>query len=102
LRNFCRPIASHKIGCSVEARPLYSKNSQEERARRSNLLIKKAKKIASSEITPKDVYLNRRKFLMGVSAMAGAAAIGGVGRRWLFRHKLPSQILRLMEFRKAR
>ena len=43
------------------------------------MLIKKAQKIASSEITPKDVYLNRRKFLMGVSAMAGAAAMGGVG-----------------------
>ncbi len=52
------------------------------------MLIKKAKKIASSEITPKDVYLNRRKFLMGVSAMAGAAAIGGVGREMAF----PTQV----------
>jgi len=42
------------------------------------MLIKKAADIASSEITPKDQYLNRRKFLLGVSAMAGAAPLGGL------------------------
>jgi len=39
------------------------------------MLIKKADDIHSSEITPKDLYLNRRKFLAG-AAMAGAAAAG--------------------------
>jgi sulfoxide reductase catalytic subunit YedY len=40
------------------------------------MLIKKPADIASSEITPKSLYLNRRKFLLGVSAAAGAAAVG--------------------------
>ncbi len=44
------------------------------------MLIKKAPGIPSSEITPKSLYLNRRKFLAGV-AMAGAAAATGVGLR---------------------
>jgi sulfoxide reductase catalytic subunit YedY len=39
------------------------------------MLIKKADDIRSSEITSKDLYLNRRKFLAG-AAMAGAAATG--------------------------
>src|ERR1700756_2876886 len=38
--------------------------------------------IRSSEITPKSLYLNRRKFLAG-AAMAGAAAASGVGLREL-------------------
>jgi methionine sulfoxide reductase catalytic subunit len=42
------------------------------------MLIKKAEVIRSSEITPKSLYLNRRKFLAG-AAMAGAAAAIGVG-----------------------
>ena len=37
------------------------------------MLIKKAVDVPSSEITPKGLYLNRRKFLAG-AAMAGAAA----------------------------
>jgi sulfoxide reductase catalytic subunit YedY len=37
------------------------------------MLIKKAADIRSSEITPKSLYLNRRKFLAG-AAMTGAAA----------------------------
>ena len=37
------------------------------------MLIKKPHHIHSSEITPKDVYLNRRKFLAGIG-LAGAAA----------------------------
>src|SRR5438105_12716178 len=40
------------------------------------MLIKKPADIASSEITPESLYLNRRKFLLGVSAAAGAAAVG--------------------------
>src|SRR5271165_6206375 len=44
------------------------------------MLIKKADDIPSSEITPKSLYLNRRKFLAG-AALAGAAAATGVGLR---------------------
>jgi len=44
------------------------------------MLIRKAADIASSEIAPKSVYLNRRKFLAG-TAIAGATALGGVGLR---------------------
>ena len=40
------------------------------------MLIKKAADIASAEITPKDLYLNRRKFLLGAGAIAGAAFAG--------------------------
>src|SRR5580692_1375946 len=40
------------------------------------MLIKKAADIPSSEITPKNFYLNRRKFLAG-AALAGAAAATG-------------------------
>jgi methionine sulfoxide reductase catalytic subunit len=43
-----------------------------------SMLIKKQAAIASSEITPKNVYLNRRNFLVG-AALAGAAAVAGVG-----------------------
>jgi sulfoxide reductase catalytic subunit YedY len=46
------------------------------------MLIKKADDIRSSEITPKDLYLNRRKFLAG-AAMAGAAAATGLGLKEL-------------------
>src|SRR5246127_5670408 len=42
------------------------------------MLIKKAEDIRSSEITPKSLYLNRRKFLAG-AAIAGAAAAIGLG-----------------------
>jgi sulfoxide reductase catalytic subunit YedY len=41
------------------------------------MLIKKAEDIRSSEITPKSLYLNRRKFLAG-AAIAGAAAATGL------------------------
>jgi len=44
------------------------------------MLIKKAEDIRSSEITPKSLYLNRRKFLAG-AAFAGAAVATGVGLR---------------------
>ena len=45
------------------------------------MLIKKAADIASSEITSKDLYLNRRKFLAGL-AVTGAVA-GGFGMKRL-------------------
>ncbi len=41
------------------------------------MLIKKAVDIKSSEITPKRLYLDRRKFLAG-TAIAGAAAVAGL------------------------
>ena len=44
------------------------------------MLIRKAEDIRFSEITPKSLYLNRRKFLAGM-AMAGAAAAGGARLR---------------------
>lgn len=46
------------------------------------MLIKKSSDIPSSEITPKSVYLNRRRFLAG-AAVAGAAAVAGLGLREL-------------------
>jgi methionine sulfoxide reductase catalytic subunit len=48
------------------------------------MLIKKSSDIPYSEITPKSVYMNRRKFLTGVAAATGAAAIGArAGSDWL-------------------
>jgi sulfoxide reductase catalytic subunit YedY len=44
------------------------------------MVIKKPVDIPSSEITPKTLYLNRRGFLAG-TAIAGAAAVAGVGLR---------------------
>ena len=46
------------------------------------MLIKKPADVASSEITPKNVYLNRRRFLAGAAA-AGAIAAAGIGLREL-------------------
>jgi methionine sulfoxide reductase catalytic subunit len=54
------------------------------------MLIKKAADILSSEVTPKSLYMNRRVFLAG-SALAGAAAVGGVG---LHEMTSPSQVVR--------
>jgi sulfoxide reductase catalytic subunit YedY len=53
------------------------------------MLIKKADAIRSSEITPRDLYLNRRKFLAGI-AMTGAAAAAGFGAKEIFS---PSQVV---------
>lgn len=39
--------------------------------------IKKAPELPSSEITPKNVYMNRRRFLAGAAIAAGAAVVGG-------------------------
>src|SRR3989454_257139 len=44
------------------------------------MLIKKAAEISSSEITPKNLYLNRRKFLAG-TVISGAAAVAGMRLR---------------------
>jgi sulfoxide reductase catalytic subunit YedY len=44
------------------------------------MLIKKSEDIRSSEITPKSLYLNRRKFLQA-AAIAGTAAVVGMGLR---------------------
>ena len=44
------------------------------------MLIKKAEDIRSSEITPRSLYLNRRKFLAGL-ATTGVAAATGLGIR---------------------
>src|SRR4051812_46448978 len=41
------------------------------------MLIKKSGEIPSSEITPRRVYVNRRKFLAGAAMAGGAALIGG-------------------------
>ena len=46
------------------------------------MLIKKAADIPSSEITPKNLYLNRRKFLAG-TVISGAAAVAGMSLREL-------------------
>ncbi len=43
------------------------------------MLIKKPADIPSSEITPKSLYLNRRKFLAGTAAAGVAAAAGVIG-----------------------
>jgi sulfoxide reductase catalytic subunit YedY len=41
------------------------------------MLIKKPADILSSEITPKSIYMNRRKFMAGVAAAGAAALISG-------------------------
>jgi sulfoxide reductase catalytic subunit YedY len=51
------------------------------------MLIKKASDVATSEVTPKWLYLNRRKFLTGALAMT-AGAVAGTTLRELV---LPSQ-----------
>jgi methionine sulfoxide reductase catalytic subunit len=40
------------------------------------MLFKKSGDIPSSEITPKSLYLNRRKFLTGAALLGGAAVVG--------------------------
>jgi methionine sulfoxide reductase catalytic subunit len=43
------------------------------------MLIKKSSDINSSEITPKSLYINRRAFMAGAAAVAGATLIGTKG-----------------------
>ena len=40
------------------------------------MLIKKPGDLPYSEVTPKDIYMNRRKFLAGVAAATGTATLG--------------------------
>ncbi len=40
------------------------------------MLIKKSSDIPASEVTPKEFYLNRRKFLIGAGIAAGASVVG--------------------------
>jgi sulfoxide reductase catalytic subunit YedY len=40
------------------------------------MLVKRAPDVRSSEITPKDVYLNRRRFMLGIGAAGAVAAAG--------------------------
>jgi sulfoxide reductase catalytic subunit YedY len=47
------------------------------------MLIKKSSAFRWSEITPKDVYMNRRKFLAGAAVAAGAALAAGPASSWL-------------------
>ena len=54
------------------------------------MLIKKAEDIRSSEITPRSLYLNRRKFLAG-AAMAGVAVATGAGLRGLISPSVTAQ-----------
>src|SRR5260370_40358130 len=42
------------------------------------MLIKKVAEVRSSDITPQDLYLNRRNFLTG-TAVVGVAAVTGLG-----------------------
>src|ERR1044071_6619175 len=42
------------------------------------MLIKKAVDIKSSEITSREVYLNRRAFIRAASLISGAAALGAL------------------------
>ncbi len=46
------------------------------------MLIKKPAEFRYSEITPKDVYLNRRRFITGAAATAAIAAASGPVARW--------------------
>ncbi len=54
------------------------------------MLIGKAGGILSSEITPKETYLNRRRFLTA-AALTGAAAISGVAFRELAKPSLTAE-----------
>jgi|SRR5208337_4915086 len=51
------------------------------------MLLKKSSDIRSSEITPEGIYFNRRKFLLGAGAIAGAALVAPKVERIL----MPSQ-----------
>ena len=47
------------------------------------MLIKNAPDIRSSEITPKSLYLNRRRFLSAATVAGVAAVAGGLLREWV-------------------
>jgi methionine sulfoxide reductase catalytic subunit len=46
------------------------------------MMVKKAADVRSSEITPKELYVNRRKFLAGIG-ITGMAALGALGAKEL-------------------
>jgi sulfoxide reductase catalytic subunit YedY len=54
------------------------------------MVIKKGEEIRSSEITSKNLFLNRRTFLAGV-ATAGAAAVVGLGARELAKPEMTAR-----------
>jgi sulfoxide reductase catalytic subunit YedY len=54
------------------------------------MVLKNKSDIPSSEITPKETYINRRKFMVGAAAL-GAAVLGG---RYLGEMKSPSEVVR--------
>jgi hypothetical protein len=47
------------------------------------VLIKKPSDMRYSEVTPRHLYMNRRKFIAAAAAAAGAAAIARPVGRWL-------------------
>ena len=51
------------------------------------MLIKKPADIKSAEITPKELYLNRRQFMTSASAIALSAGVAATGLDWF---QLPS------------
>src|SRR4051812_2721441 len=51
------------------------------------MLIRKGGEIPSSEITDKNLYLNRRKFMALGAGAAGAAMITGAGLRYFEPHE---------------
>src|ERR1035438_1137779 len=68
------PRSTCKLHRTVTFRHLKTKDSVEGK----KMLIKKPTDIRYSEITPKHIYLNRRKFLFGVpAALLGARALAG-------------------------
>jgi sulfoxide reductase catalytic subunit YedY len=47
------------------------------------VLIKKPSDMRYSEVTPRHLYMNRRKFIAAAAAAAGAVALEGPASRWL-------------------
>src|SRR5271168_1767171 len=47
-------------------------------AARENMLIRRSPDLTYADVTPKSIYLNRRKFLSGMG-LAGVAAVAGKG-----------------------
>ena len=43
------------------------------------MLVKRAQDLKYSDVTPKSVYMNRRKFLAEAAGLAGSACLAGRG-----------------------
>src|SRR5215472_6696043 len=56
------------------------------------MLIRKAPDIRSSEITPKELYLNRRRFLQGAAAGAAFLAAPKLGKLGLWADNPPQKL----------